>query len=209
MTKSSTAPKKVPERRRVRRAPEIARREILDAAAQFLQTRSFRDLTIGALMERTEIGRSAFYAYFNDVNDLVEALIDEIESEVVAAMQSWGGETEEPGTGLRAVLSSTVNLWILKGPMLSGLIDAAAGDLRVEAAFRRVIAHYESVIATILRREMAAGLTRPIHCDEMATALVQGSQTYLKERLGHNGQKDPLKVLATLETIWVHTIYPD
>jgi hypothetical protein len=44
---------------------------------------------------------------------------------------------------------------------------------------------------------------------KMAAALVRGAQAYLKERLGHHGPKDPLKVLATLETIWAHTIYPD
>ena len=56
---------------------------------------------------------------------------------------------------------------------------------------------------------MEAGLTRPFDCDEMATALVRGTQAYLKERLGRRGPKDPLKVLATLETMWAHTIYPD
>ena len=198
-----------PERRGVRRPPEIARREILDAATQFLQTRPFRDLKVGELMERTKIGRSAFYAYFNDVYELVEALAEEVEGEVIASMRSWGEETQEHRAGLRAVLSRTVNLWILKGPMLSALLDAAAADERVEAAIRRVLAHYDDMVASILEREMAEGLTRPIHCREMATALVRGSQTYLKERLGHNGPKDPLKVLATLETMWTHSVYPD
>jgi AcrR family transcriptional regulator len=193
----------------MRRSPETARREILDAAAQLLQTRSSRDLKIGELMERTNIGRSAFYAYFNDISHLVEELVDEIENEVVASIQSWGEETPDPRTSLRTVLSSIVNLWILKGPMLSGLIDAAAGDQRVQTALDRVLAHYDDAVATILQREMATGQTRPIQPDEIATALVRGSQAYLKERLGHNGPKDPLKVLATLQTIWIHTIYPD
>lgn len=209
MDKVSTDSKKKPERRGVRRAPEIARREILDAAAQFLRTRPFRELKIGELMEQTKIGRSAFYVYFNDVYELVEALIDEIEGEVIATIKSWGEETQDPREGLRAVLSGVVNLWILKGPLLSGLFDAAAGDRRVEVALQRVLDHYDVAITTTLQREMAAGLTRPIHCEEVATALVRGSQTYLKERLGHNGLKDPLKVLATLEGMWVHTIYPD
>lgn len=209
MDKVSTDSKRKSERRGVRRAPEIARREILDAAAQFLRTRPFRELKIGELMEQTKIGRSAFYAYFNDVYELVEALIDDIEEEVIATIHSWGEGGQDPRAGLRAVLSGVVNLWILKGPMLSGLFDAAAGDPRVEAAVRRVLDHYDVAITTILKREMAGGMTRPIHCEEMATALVRGSQTYLKERLGHNGIKDPLKVLATLEAMWVHTIYPD
>lgn len=209
MTKGSTDSKKRSEPRGVRRPPEIARREILDAATQFLRTRPFRDLKIGELMEQTKIGRSAFYAYFNDVYELIEALIDEVEAEVVTSMQSWGEEVHEPRAGVRAVLFTTVNLWILKGPMLSGLFAAAAGDQRVEAALQRVLDHYDAEITAILKREMALGLTRPLHCDEVAMALVRGSQTYLKDRLGHNGAKDPLKVLATLEAMWIHTIYPD
>ncbi|HKY90874.1 MAG TPA: TetR/AcrR family transcriptional regulator [Nevskiaceae bacterium] len=193
----------------MRRPPEIARREILDAAAQFLRTRPFRELKIGELMEQTKIGRSAFYVYFNDVYELVEALIEEIEAEVVATIRSWSEESQDPRKGLRAVLSSVVNLWVMRGPLLSGLFDAAAGDQRVEVALQRVLDHYDVAVTATLQQEMAAGLTRPIHCDEMATALVRGSQAYLKQRLGHNGLKDPLKVLGTLEAMWIHTIYPD
>ena len=55
---------------RRRRTPEEAKFEIVQVARKFLSKQPFRELTVGKLMERTQIGRSAFYAYFTDVYDL-------------------------------------------------------------------------------------------------------------------------------------------
>jgi AcrR family transcriptional regulator len=60
MRPSSTAPPP----RRIRRKPQDAEREILEAAELFLRDHDFRDLTVEAVMAGTGMRRSAFYNYF-------------------------------------------------------------------------------------------------------------------------------------------------
>ena len=46
---------------------------ILNSAQEFLWTRPFREMTVGELMSITGTGRSAFYQYFKDLHELMEA----------------------------------------------------------------------------------------------------------------------------------------
>ena len=205
MTKTQTVP--VRDKRVARRSPETARKEILDAAAFFLQRRPFRDLTIGELMDHTKVRRPTFYTYFNDVYDLVEALMDEVREEVVGYVSNWRSGSLDRGDALTAVLTETVNLWVRKGPMLAAVINAAAGHPRLEKALIGVMSVYESTIADILRAEAKAGRVRQLDFDETAVAMVRGTQAYLRARLGSGERSDPLKVLNTLQDIWVNALY--
>ena len=207
MTKTQTTPIRTRAKRIPRRSPEAARQEILDAASYFLQRKPFRDLTIGELMDHTKAERPTFYTYFNDVYDLVEAIMEEVREEVVGYIAQRKNVDTDPGEALRAVLTETVNLWVRKGPMLAAVIDAAAGHARLEKALAGVMAVYETTVADLLRAEAKSGKVRPLDYDEMSVALVRGSQAYLKARLGTVERSDPLKVLKTLQDIWINALY--
>ncbi|MFZ5670024.1 MAG: TetR/AcrR family transcriptional regulator [Pseudomonadota bacterium] len=207
MTRTAPASRARGGRRVARRSPEEARQEIIDAATWFLQRRPFREMTIGDLMSRTKIGRSAFYAYFKDVYAVVEALMTGIRDQVLTYFEAWRAEDLAPDEALRMVLSDTVNLWAVEGPMIAAMIDASGEDERLAEAFAGITAIYQETVAGILRRDVAAGRIRQIDCDEVAALLVTGTQAYLKVRLGHTGRRDPLKVAATLQDTWTHAIY--
>src|SRR4051794_41646470 len=61
--------------RRIRRAPDEARREILDAAEALLSGQPFRALSVDDLMGRTGMTRSSFYHYFRSLDDVAIALM--------------------------------------------------------------------------------------------------------------------------------------
>ena len=179
----------------------------MDAAAYYLQRKPFRDLTIGELMDHTKAERPTFYTYFNDVYDLVEAILEEVREEVVGYIAQRRNVDTVPGEALKTVLTETVNLWVRKGPMLAAVIDAAAGDARLEKALAGVMAVYETTVADLLRAEAKIGNVRQLDFDEISVALVRGSQAYLKTRLGTGERSDPLKVLKTLQDIWINALY--
>lgn len=82
-------------KRRIRRKPEDAEREILDAAEALLKEIRFRDLTVDAVAAAANMRRSNFYNYFKDRNDLVMRLVDRIGGEMFAATRRWL-ESENP-----------------------------------------------------------------------------------------------------------------
>jgi len=82
-------------KRRIRRKPEDAEREILDAAEALLKQIRFRDLTVDAVAAAANMRRSNFYNYFKDRNELVVRLVDRIGGEMFAATRLWL-ESENP-----------------------------------------------------------------------------------------------------------------
>lgn len=207
MTKTPVVARPKSGRRVARRSPEVARKEIVDAAAWFLQRRPFREMTIGDLMSHTKIGRSAFYVYFKDVYGVVEALMAGFRDQVLTYFETWSADGLPPDEALRLVLADTVNLWAVNGPMIAAMIEASVGDERLAEAFAGITDLYQRTVADILERDMAAGRIRSVDCAELATLLVTGTQAYLKVRLGHTGRRDPLKVATTLQDMWTHAIY--
>ena len=114
-----------------RRSIEAGRREILDAAAAFLAERPFRTLTVGRLMERSGIGRSAFYFYFRDLYQVVEALLREAQQEILQAALPWIEGRGSAAAALRETMARGTELWVRRGAMLREITNAAPLDARL------------------------------------------------------------------------------
>src|SRR5436190_15791179 len=92
-----------PSKRR-RRSPELAEREILDAAESFLRERPFRDLTVDEVMARTTLSRPSFYVYFRDRHHLAVRLVEGIGADLFEMSERWLEGTGDPREGMRAAL---------------------------------------------------------------------------------------------------------
>ena len=98
-------------RKRSRRhSPEEARREIMDSAVRFLWEHTFRDLTIGELMGDTTLSRPAFYQYFTDLHELIEALLSEVGTVMHQTANPWISGEGEPIAALRESLRESCKL---------------------------------------------------------------------------------------------------
>lgn len=191
----------------VRRTPEVTRREILEATASLLGSRPFRELSVGDIMRRTGVGRSAFYAHFTDVYAVVEELLSEIRDEEIAYLEQWDGDTADPADSFQQVITNTVTLWARRGPMISSMLDAASDDGRIAALFDQITDRYCQVMAAGLRRERRRTLSPDLDLDEVAALVIHGTQGYLKDRLGTPGRGDPSTVAATLRGMWTTALY--
>ena len=160
-----------PRRRPGRRSIEAGRREILDAALAFLSERPFRALTVGRLMERASIGRSAFYFYFRDVYQVAEALLREVQQEILDAAMPWIEGRGDRADGLRKMLARGTAIWERRGPVLRGICDAAPLDARLEGVLREVVGRVDQAVAAVIRREQAADRMGPLDPDETGIAL--------------------------------------
>ena len=200
-------PTRRPRRASVRRTPEVTRREILEATAFLLSSRPFRELSVGDIMKRTEVGRSTFYAHFTDMYAVVEELLSEIRDEEIAHLEQWNGDTADPAESFRRMVTNTVALWARRGPMISSMLDAAANERRIAALFDEITGRYCEVAAAALRRDRRMTLSPDLDYDEVAALLIHGTQAYLKDRLGSPGRGDPLTVAFTLRGMWTAALY--
>jgi len=197
-----------PGKRVARRSPEVARQEILDAAAWFLEHRPFSELTAGRLMEHTKISRSAFYVYFKDIEQLIEALVAGVITELREYGAQWAQQEQNQATALTSLLNNVVNLWIRRGPMFATVLDAAQIYPALAKSVQVAVAQNEAQIARMIASARSHDETASDTDIETASFLLLATQAYLKSRLGTGTNADPLKVHRTLQKMWQRILYP-
>ena len=197
-------------KRRIRRKPEDAEREILDAAEALLKEIRFRDLTVDAVAAAANMQRSNFYNYFKDRNELVMRLVDRIAGEMFTATRSWL-ESENPDrvVALRQGLRDVARIWSRHADVLAAMNEASHHDEVAQRYFRGgVVQQYIDQIAKLIRHEKRQGLTNVANPNEVARALIILNVNYMTERVSMDHAR-PDAVASVLTAIWMATLYPD
>lgn len=194
--------------RRIRRRPEDAEREILDAAEAFLQDHDFRDLTVDAVMSGTGMRRSGFYNYFADRNELVMRLIERIAVEMMDVARPWLDDDGDPHDTLAAGLDQVVDIYARHGRLLMAVHEASYHDHEVERFYRALLVDsFVEAVTRRLRRERRAGRSSVTSPREVAQALLLLNVNVLVERLGRSPADSPRAVARTLRFMWEQAIY--
>jgi TetR/AcrR family transcriptional regulator, ethionamide resistance regulator len=203
-------------RPRRRRRHEEAERTILAAGRAFLEEHPFREMTVEGIMARTGLSRPAFYAYFRDRYDLVTRLLEGVGGLLFALDWRWLSGTaggDEAREVLVDALRAGSQTFVEYGPVLRAIADAAGQDARVEEVYRYgLIERLVTAVAARISRDVKAGVAPgDLDPEETARALVLMTERYLLDTFGRpEGRPTPEQteaVFATLEGIWVRTLY--
>lgn len=198
---------------RRRRSPAEAEREILEAAEAFLQDQPFRDLTVNAVMARTDLSRPAFYVYFRDRYAVVTRIIERVGAELFAIDQDWlNGPAGNSRGEVGSTLAAAAAFFARRGTLLRAIADAAAGDTEVERLYRfGLVARFAAAVSARIRRGVDDGEMDPgLDPDAVALALVLMTERSLLDTVSRTPTIDPGPIVAALTTIWTKTLYdPD
>jgi AcrR family transcriptional regulator len=194
--------------KRVRRRPEEAEREILEATERLLHSRDFRDLTVDDVMSGTGMQRSAFYNYFADRNALALRLLERVEGEMHEVSRPWLTTPGASRQALRDGLDGIVQIYARNGHVLRAIHEASYHDHVVEREYRgRVIDGFIDVVAQRLReigRERGAPFP---NARDTAHALLMMNVAVMVDRLGRAPADRPAAVARSLVLVWEQTIY--
>jgi TetR/AcrR family transcriptional regulator, ethionamide resistance regulator len=194
-------------RRRRRRTPEVAEREIIVAAEAFLRERPFRELTVDEVMRRTDLSRPSFYVYFTDRHQLVLKVVEHLGSELFTMSDRWLRGTGEGPDKARDALDGIVAVYVEHGPVMRALADAAADDRGVEQAYSALVQSFVDATARHIEEEIAAGRVLRLDAYETAKALVWMMERYLVLSFGREPTTSQTTVADTLATIWTRVLY--
>ena len=198
--------------KRIRRLPDEAEREILDAAEALLSERAFRELSVDELMQRTGMTRSSFYHYFRSVDDVAIGLMRRVQGEMMAAAAPWLElpEDTDPTTAVERGIQASAEIFARHGPVLSAIHEASFHSERVQDVWRDgVLEEWIGAIATQLQAQRERGLTRVEAPEETARALLLMNTSLFVERLGKQPHDSAEAVAAILAPIWIGAIYPE
>jgi AcrR family transcriptional regulator len=193
--------------RRRRRTPEAAQREIIAAAEQLLRERPFRELTVDEVMRRTGLSRPSFYVYFKDRHELVLRLVQHLSAEMLVVANRWYEAKEPSPSMLREALEGAVAVYGEHSAVLRALADAAVDDPDVEEAYGDLVQGFVEVTARHIATEIAAGRMLSVNPQETAKALIWMIERYIYHAFGPTNPVPPNRVIETVHTIMVRTLY--
>jgi AcrR family transcriptional regulator len=186
---------------------ERTRAAVLNAALDFLWSRPFREMTVSGLMAPTGVSRAAFYQYFKDIHEVMEALLEMLQAEIFAAAEPWIAGIGDPVARMREAIAGLVRVSYRRGPFLRAIFDAASDDDRLEKVWAQFLAAFDDAACARIEADQAQGLIAKFEARPVAIALNRLDAYALVDAFGRRprGQREPVE--QALARIWVSTLY--
>jgi len=189
------------------RKSERTRAAILNAALDFVWSHPFRDMTVGSLMASTDVSRSAFYQYFNDLREVMKTLLDMLQDEIFVAAKPWLVSTGDPVALMQESLAGLARVSHERGPFLRAVTDAATTDERIEKDWRRFLEGFDDAATARIEADQAQGLIADFEARPVAIALNRLDAYALIQAFGQHPRSRPEPVREALARIWISTLY--
>lgn len=164
-------------------------------------------MTVNKLMAQTSISRAAFYYHFADLHDLMETLLNKLESEIMEGASPWLTDDGDPVALLHQSLAAEVQICFRLGPLLKAVSDAAGTDARLEAAWLRLLDRFDNVVSERIAADQALGLIDPFDPRPVATALNHANATLYIRAFGQRPRRQPGPVLDAILRLWISSLY--
>lgn len=183
------------------------RAAILDAALEFIWSRPFREMTVNSLMASTDLSRSAFYQYFDDIHQLMKALLDMLSEEIFTACNPWFTGVGDPVALLNETLGGAVQVCYRRGPFLRAIFDASSTDQRFEKDWSEFLGAFDDAICAQIEADQKQRLILAFEPRPVAFALNRLDAYTMIEAFGKRPRGKPEPVRQALVRIWVSTLY--
>ncbi len=189
------------------RKSDRTREAILDGALEFLWSRPFREMTVAELMSITGVSRSAFYQYFTDLHDLMEALLRGMEEDIFEIAIPWLSGEGDPTALLQESLAGLVRVCYVRGPILRAVADASTTDERLERSWAKFLTKFDDAVTARIEEHQAEGFISAFDARPVAIALNRLDASLLIHAFGRRPRSNPEPVQDAITRIWTSTLY--
>ena len=195
---------------RIRRTPEMAREEIIDATQAALTEMDFSDLTVDAVMRRTGMTRSSFYHYFKSVDELALGFLGRLEDAIRETVDDWlnGQGTEDYLKDTHDHLTAMFVAMEAHRTGMLALARASNSSTQVHEEWRsRVIDYFIDLTARFIRQQIMLGRSRVENPDLTARSLILMNNALSNANLMRQPPDDPAAIGKGSAQIWNAAIY--
>jgi AcrR family transcriptional regulator len=142
---------------------ELTRRSLLDAAYRVIAEAGSAEVALGEIALSAGVGRTTFYDYFDDRDDVIASLVEEKLPDVIAGLI----ESVDMGLDTRSRLSklaSTTVEFVATDRVFGVILHQEAGRMGVEAQERIRDSHAQlaTELASIYMKGVREGVFRPM-----------------------------------------------
>jgi len=195
---------------RIRRTPEMAREEIIDATQAALMEMDFSALTVDAVMRRTGMTRSSFYHYFKSVDELALGFLGRLEDAIRETVDDWlnGQGTDDYLQDTHTHLTTMFVAMENNRTGMMALARASNSSQQVHDEWRsRVIDYFIDLTARFIRQQIMLGRSKVENPDLTARSLILMNNALANDNLMRETPDDPAAIGKVSAQIWNAAIY--
>jgi AcrR family transcriptional regulator len=183
---------------------------IFKAAAHLLESMRLDDLTVAHILERAGISRTTFYRYFTSKHQVVSAMLDTLQAELVEVMRAWFAREEAPAAeSLKAAITAVADVYARHRPVVRASSEHWHSDPEIGERWIAMMDSFTANIARRIDRERERGAA-PAGLDSkrLALALTWGSErAFYLAGYGVFGPRLERDAVDVIVTSWLGTIY--
>ena len=183
------------------------RAAILNAALEFIWSHPFREMTVNSLMATTDLSRSAFYQYFDDIHKMMETLLQLLAEEIFASSNHWLVGVGDPVALLNEAYEGLTRTCYRYGPFMRAVSDAASADERFEKDWVQFLGAFDDAATIRIEADQAQGLIVPFDARPVAFSLNRVNAYTFIDAFGQRPRRKPKPVQGALARIWISTLY--
>ncbi|MFN2544002.1 MAG: TetR/AcrR family transcriptional regulator [Actinomycetota bacterium] len=184
------------------------RTRLLDAARSAFSERGYPSTRVDDITQAAGTSHGAFYLYFANKQDIMEALADETSGAMFALADKLEGI--QPGEAgyqhLRRWITEFVDIYRRDSSVVSAWIQAA-DETRFVQLGREVLQKFAGRIAHVIHESVRADERHPIEPTIAATALVAMIERFCYFWLVYGGPFPRDGAIETLTAIWYQAIF--
>ena len=142
---------------------ELTRRSLLDAAWRIIDEAGTAEVPLGEIALGAGVGRTTFYDYFDDRDDVIASLVEEKLPDVIAELIDSVPDELETEQRLAKLASATVE-FVATDRVFGVILHREVGRMGTEAQERIKESHAElaTELASIYRVGVSQGVFRPM-----------------------------------------------
>ena len=197
--------------KRVRRSPEAARAEILEAAEALLRDHDWAVVSVDQLMERTGMTRSSFYHYFKSVDEVAVALFARVEDEIRTAVDDWlegDGPSDDPEAAAVDALTRMFDVWAGHITLMRAMEHAAGRSGAAYEQWReRLVEGYVAQTTAFIEKAVAARDSDVEDPPTLARALILMNLSVATDEARRPEPFSAERLGRTIGSVWAKAIY--
>ena len=183
------------------------RATILNAALEFIWSHQFREMTVNSLMASTDVSRSAFYRYFDDIHKMMETLLKMLAEEIFTSSNAWVDGVGDPVALLNEAYEGLTQTCYRYGPFMRAVSDAASADERFEKDWVQFLGAFDDAATIRIEADQAQGLIVPFDARPVAFSLNRVNAYTFIDAFGQRPRSKPKPIQDALARIWISTLY--
>lgn len=123
---------------------------------------SYQDVTIGTLVAELGISRATLYAYYEDKNDVLRVLAEDVLHTLLQTADGWLGRTEPlTEADLRDTLSATLAVYVQHATVLLAIAEVASYDEAMRNRYEAMLREADAALEQHMRLGQKRGFVDP------------------------------------------------